>query len=282
MKEAYYYEKKENNFVQCHLCPHECKIKPGAVGLCRVRKNECGTLYSLNYGKISSYNFDPIEKKPLYHFYPGKTIFSIGTFGCNFNCDFCQNYTIAQQNPATLNISTEQIMDAVKSREDNIGIAYTYNEPTIFYEFMLDTAKEANKAGYKNVVVTNGFINKKPLEELLQYVDAMNIDLKAFNNKFYESICRGKRLPVMETIRRSYGKTHIEITLLLIDDENTDEKELNEMFKWIADIDKNIPLHISRYFPANRMANSPTKIVTIRKAKSIAKKYLNYVYIGNV
>jgi pyruvate formate lyase activating enzyme len=282
MKEAYYYEKKESNVVQCHLCPHECTIQPDGTGLCRVRKNVGGILFSLNYEQITGYGFDPIEKKPLYHFYPGRPIFSFGTFGCNFSCDFCQNWKIAQHTPPTNTATIEMLMEIVKSRDDNLGIAYTYNEPIIFYEFMLDTAKVVHELGYKNVVVTNGFIMAEPLDELLPYVDAFNIDLKAFNDNFYTKICKGKRAPVMETIKRVHGKAHMELTLLLIDGENTDVEELEEMFKWISEIDPDIPLHLSRYYPANRMTNPPTQIQTLMITQAIAEKYLNYVYIGNV
>lgn len=281
-KEAYYYEVKNDNLVQCHLCPHECTIEADNTGRCMVRKNINGKLITLNYGEITGYAFDPIEKKPLYHFYPGRQIFSFGTFGCNFSCDFCQNWLIAQKITPTRTVTVEQIMSTIKSQGDNLGVAYTYNEPTVSYEFMFDLARAVHKAGYKNVVVSNGFIAAEPLEALLPYIDAYNIDLKAFNDNFYKDICKGERLPVMETIKRVYGKAHMEITLLLIDGENTNEEELEEMFKWIASIDQDIPLHLSRYHPANRMDNSLTKISTLLNTQMIAKKYLNYVYLGNV
>jgi len=282
MKEAYYYEVKENDCVQCHLCPHECIIKPDGIGRCSVRKNTGGKLFSLNYGEITGYAFDPIEKKPLYHFYPGRPIFSFGTFGCNFSCDFCQNWHIAQANPNTQRVTIDQMMNTIKSSDENLGVAYTYNEPTIFYEFMFDLSKAVHEAGYKNVVVSNGYIMQEPLEALLPYIDAYNIDLKAFNDTFYKELCKGKRSPVMETIKRVHGKAHMEITLLLIDGENTNVEELEDMFKWISDIDKDIPIHLSRYHPANRMTNPPTEIQTLLTTQAIAKKYLNYVYLGNV
>jgi len=282
MMEAKYYEVKEDGYVQCHLCPNECTIKSGEMGRCRVRKNKDGKLFTLNYGKISGFGIDPIEKKPLYHFYPGRSIFSFGTFGCNFSCDFCQNWHMAQKMPPTQDVTIEQLVNTIEAQENNLGVAYTYNEPTIFYEFMFDLAKAVHEAGYKNVVVSNGYIMPEPLEALLPYIDAYNIDLKAFNDDFYKNICKGRRSPVMESIKRVYGKAHLEITLLLIDGENTNVDELEEMFKWIADIDPDIPIHLSRYHPANRMTNPPTEIQTMLTTQKLAKKHLNYVYLGNV
>lgn len=237
---------------------------------------------ALNYGELSSLAFDPVEKKPLRHFHPGQHILSIGSFGCNFSCDFCQNWQIAQIRPKTQFVTTEQLIGLMQSRPDNIGIAYTYNEPTVFYEYVLDTAKAVRDAGYKNVMVTNGYINPEPLKTLLQYVDAFNVDLKAFDEGFYHHICSGTLSPVMETIKAISGAAHIEITVLLIDGYNTDERLLEEMFRWLGGLDQDMPLHLTRYFPANRMKTPATQVETLKKAKVIAERYLNRVYLGNV
>lgn len=282
MREAYHFERQEHNIVLCTLCPHYCTIPEECYGRCRVRVNKDGTLYTLNYGEISAFGIDPIEKKPLRHFYPGQQIVSIGSFGCNLECDFCQNWSIAQEKPKTIQYTADDLLDEIKDAPNNIGIAYTYNEPTIFYEFMLDTAKKVYEAGYKNVMVSNGFINKEPLEALLPYIDAFNIDLKGFNDAFYHGICSGERLAVMETIERIVGVKHIEITLLLIDGLNTNPLELEALFRWVGKLDSKIPLHISRYFPAYKMDQPPTQIETLYEAKTLADQYLEHVYPGNV
>ncbi len=280
MLEARYYTREED-FVNCFLCPHNCKIKEGGVGICRVRKNIDGRLFSLNYETMTSYGYDPIEKKPLYHFYPGTSIFSFGTFGCNFNCDFCQNIAIVENVDMYMNTKIDDILKFAGAK-DSLGIAYTYNEPTIFYEFMYDTAKKAKERGLKNVMITNGFINKEPLKDILPLIDAMNIDLKSMENSYYKNFCGGSLSPVLDTIKRASGKTHIEITTLIIDDENSDEDEVYRLSKFIAGINKDIPLHLSKYYPSNRMTKAQTKTETLIGLRNIAKKNLNYVYIGNV
>jgi len=282
MKEAYYYVKHDNGSVQCHLCPHRCEIPPGKRGRCRVRLNNDGVLIAENYGEISGIAFDPIEKKPLRNFYPGHTILSIGSYGCNLSCDFCQNWRIAQEHPPTQTVGVDELIQRLKLREDNLGLAYTYNEPTVFYEFMLDTAKAVHEAGYKNVVVSNGFISKEPLLELLPYIDAFNIDLKAFEERFYKGVCGGRLGPVLDTIRRIVGHAHLELTVLLIDGENTDDQNLEKLFEWVASLDKDIPIHLSRYFPAYKRIDPPTEVETLQHAKKLAEKYLTTVYLGNV
>lgn len=281
MKEAKFYNKSDGDYVQCGLCPHMCKIANGKAGICRVRKNIDNTLFSLNYGKITSYAFDPIEKKPLYHFYPESEIFSIGSFGCNLACDFCQNWQIVYEDNISLNIEIEDIIHLAKAR-DSVGIAYTYNEPSIFYEFVLDISKMAKKENLKNVLITNGYINKEPMEELLPYIDAMNIDLKSIKDKFYQSHCKGHLEPVLKTIELCVGKAHIELTSLIIDDENASMEEIEELAKRVSQINKDIPLHLSKYFPNYKLQSPPTKDSTLIKARDIARKYLNYVYIGNL
>lgn len=281
MREAMYYRKLDKGDISCQLCPHYCRISRGEVGKCRVRQNIDGKLYSLNYGKISSYGYDRVEKKPLNHFHPGEIIFSIGSFGCNLSCKFCQNWQIAQRKPESIEISRGNILKLAKA-QNSIGIAYTYNEPSIWYEYVIDMANLVRKEGLVNVLVTNGFINPKPLERLLPYVDAMNIDLKSMSDKFYRDICNGRKDPVLDTIKNSVESTHVEVTTLLIEGRNTSKEEIEWIAKTIASIDKDIPLHLSRYFPAYNMKTPATSVDTMFRAKDIADRYLNYVYLGNI
>jgi pyruvate formate lyase activating enzyme len=282
MKEAKYYIKKENGLVKCNLCPHGCFIKNNEVGICRVRKNIDGVLYAISYGEISGYSLDPIEKKPIKNYKPGSYVFSFGSYGCNFECKFCQNYEIAHYNPNTLYFSPEELVNKAIKYKDSIGIAYTYNEPIVNFEYVLDCAKLAKKKGLDNILVTNGFICEEPFRELLKYIDAINIDLKAFNNKFYREICSGELNYVKENIKIAAKLTHLEITCLLIDDLNTDKIELEHMFKWISEIDNTIPIHLTRYFPRYKMKKPKTKVSTILETFSIASRYLKNVYLGNI
>ncbi len=279
--EAMYYEKKDDKVVICKLCPHGCTIKNQHVGICKVRKNIDGILVSLSYGKIASLAYDAIEKKPLYHFYPGSKILSIGSYGCNLDCDFCQNWEISQRKPMTLEMEDEDLLLVAKSR-GSIGIAYTYNEPTISFEYIFHISKLIKDRGLKNVLVTNGYINPEPLKELLPYIDAMNIDLKSINGDFYKKLCKGRLEPVMKTIELAAEYTHVEITNLIIDGLNSSEDEIDNLAKWISEIDKSIPLHLTKYYPAYNMDLPPTSYDTLMKAKEIAKRHLYYVYIGNV
>ncbi len=283
MKEAMYYKKIENDKVMCYLCPHHCKIAPGRVGTCKVRKNRNGKLYSINYGRVSSWAMDPIEKKPLYHFHPGSMIFSVGTIGCNFKCRFCQNWQIAHITKVPTNeISAEKLVAVAKRNRDNIGIAYTYNEPTIWYEYILECAKLAKDKGLKNVLITNGFIEKEPLQDILPYIDAMNIDVKAFSEDFYKNMASGRLAPVKQTVEKAQSQCHVEITTLIIPGMNDSDNEIQALSKWIASLRKDIPLHLTRYFPNYKLDIPPTPIEKIQKARDIAMKYLDYVYTGNV
>jgi len=286
MKEAMFYKliDKDKGIIKCLLCPKECLIKKGQLGFCRSRKNIDNKLYSLIYSKVSSYGFDPIEKKPLYHFCPGTSILSLGTVGCNFSCSFCQNWTISQ---GTIeNVSVEELSpeEAVQLALDNNspGIAYTYSEPLIWYEYVLDTAKLAKKNNLKNILVTNGFINQEPLLKLLPFIDALNIDLKSFRNSFYQKYCQGSLAPVLRTIEIAKSYSHIEITNLIIPGLNDQEEEIKGLVNWVASQGENIPLHFSRYFPCYKMNIEATPISTLYKARDIAQKKLKYVYIGNI
>jgi len=285
MKEAYLYDKLEDKKVRCKVCSHRCVILPEKTGICQVRKNIDGTLYSLVYEKVAGVAIDPMEKKPLYHFFPNTSILSIGTVGCNFKCDFCQNYHLSfATNIYGDNIKIEKLVN-LALEYDCIGIAYTYNEPTIFLEMVYDTAKLANKKGLRNVLVTNGFMTSEAIEFLHPLINAANIDLKSFDDDFYKKICKGKLNPVLDNIKLMHKKRiHIEITTLIIPDENDDDENLKKIANFIAKIDKNIVWHISRFFPCFKMADKNiTPIETLNKAKKIGEMAgLKYVYIGNV
>jgi len=279
--------KKEKDKIRCLACSHKCLISEGKTGICGVRKNIEDKLYLLVYGKVAAMNVDPIEKKPLYHFLPGTASFSIGTVGCNFRCDFCQNFEISQiSKRGTIygkEISPEEVVKrAIQTKCKSIS--YTYNEPAIFIEFVRDIAKIAKKKKLKNILVTNGYFSKESFDYIKDYVDAMNIDLKSFSEKFYIKYCGGKLKPVLDTIKRAHEKgIHIELTTLVIPGLNDSEKEFEEVAKFIASVDKNIPWHISRFFPMYKMIDKQiTPLETLRKAERIGKKYLNYVHVGNV
>lgn len=269
-----------NEVVKCELCPHYCKIPPGHYGKCHTRFNMDGQLFATNYGKVVSYAYDPIEKKPIHHYKNGSTIFSIGTFGCNFTCDFCQNHELVHFEGDVPSTQDSVLLKLAKDRE-SIGIAYTYNEPTVWYEYVLHMSQRVKAAGMDNILVTNGYINEEPMKTLLPYIDAMNIDLKAMRMGFYKNICGGDLEPVLKTIERCVGHTHIEITTLLIDGLNTSKDEIEALCKWIAALDPNIPLHLSRYFPNYKMTLPKTRLETLAMARDIAVKHLKNVHVGN-
>ena len=288
MHEAMFYEKSVENAVVCRLCPHNCKIKDGAMGVCKVRKNEESRLISKSYGIVSAIHLDPIEKKPLYHFYPGRDILSIGGVGCNLKCSFCQNWEISQKATDFIDsyksYTVEEIITEALKLSSNIGIAYTYNEPIVWFEFMLDLAKEAHRKKLKNVMVTNGYINEGPLSELIKYMDAFNVDLKAFNDYFYREITNSELKPVLNSIKQiSESGRHMEITNLVIPTLNDDEGDFRDMVRWMAvETGKDTALHISRYFPNYKMHIESTPRTTLDNFYKIAREYLNYVYLGNV
>lgn len=283
-RKARYWHKLKDGRVQCDLCQHGCKIKEGRSGLCQVRQNEQAVLYAVNYARVASLALDPIEKKPLYHFYPGENILSIGTMGCNLACGFCQNYSLAHGTPDYAAVSPENMVAMAEEARDlgSIGIAYTYSEPLMWYEYVLDCARLAHTRGLKNVLVTNGFINEKPLIELLPYIDAMNVDLKAFTEDFYRQHCRGRLHPVTRTLELCQGQTHLEVTTLLVTGINDSPEEIGQLARWLGSLDQNIVLHLSRYHPAYRFELPPTPVETIKKAREAASQYLEYVYVGNI
>lgn len=281
MKQAMYY-KAEGDAVKCFLCPHNCLIKQGKTGLCRVRRNEGGVLYTMNYGRITALNIDPIEKKPLYHFYPGSRILSVGSFGCNLKCSFCQNYSIAHGTPEWVEMSPRDLAGRAKSFGENLGIAYTYNEPSIWYEYVLDTARLVKEKGLRNILVTNGYIGSDALRELLPFIDAANIDVKAFSDGFYSNVCSGRLSPVLETVETMAGHCHVEVTTLVVEGLNSEPGEIDALARWLADIDRKIPLHLSRYYPAYHMERPATPLKVLEAAREAAREHLDYVYIGNV
>lgn len=288
MQEAQFYTKLENNIVRCDLCPWDCVLKPEQTGVCKVRSNEKGQLFTHVFNKVAAFGIDPIEKKPLYHFHPGKSILSIGEVGCNLHCSFCQNHRISQCFASEFNgfyeFDSKQIVEKALQTADNIGIAYTYNEPFTFYEFMLETAKLAQENGLKNVVVSNGYINPEPLKKLLPFIDAFNIDLKAFSEEFYQKQTKGKLGPVLETLEIiAASPAHLEITTLVIPGLNDDEFEFEKMVKWIAgNLGNEVPLHLSRYFPQHKINLPATSIKKLEALFELAKQHLQYVYLGNV
>jgi pyruvate formate lyase activating enzyme len=286
MKEAMFYEKKDDK-VQCLLCPHKCLIPEGKRGICGVRENKKGVLYSLIYGETSSICPDPIEKKPLYHFYPGSTALSFGTIGCNLRCRYCQNYSISQTKYGSYpleRITPEEIISKAKKYNCK-GIAWTYNEPTIWYEFTYDASKIAKEKNLYTVYVTNGYINEEPLKKIAKYLDAMNIDVKAFRDEFYKNVCSGNLEPVLKTVEtaKKFG-IHVELTYLIIPEYNDNEKEIKDFCRWTKNnVGSETPVHFSRFYPHYKMGDvAPTSMETMLKAYGIAKKELDYVYLGNV
>ncbi len=288
LHKAMFYEKLKKNYVRCDLCPNNCVLKENETGTCGVRQNIGGDLYSLVYNQPVSIHIDPIEKKPLYHFYPGTNILSIATVGCNLRCNFCQNWTISQTRPdetTAYQATPEQIIEMAKEY-DCQSIAFTYTEPTIFYEYMLDIAKLAKKEGLKTVLVTCGYINEKPLRELAKYIDAANIDLKGFSEEFYSTYTTGSLQPVLNTLQIAKEEgMFFEITNLVIPQANDDPVMIRAMCKWIKEnIGDEYPLHFSRFFPQYKLTNRPpTPVKTLEMAYDIAREEgMKYVYIGNV
>ena len=287
MKEALYYKKLKDKVVQCQLCPRNCVIKEGKRGDCRVRENQKGKLISLVYGRPCSVAVDPVEKKPLAHFLPGSKVYSIGTAGCNLHCKACFNWTTAQMNPEDVSSIDLKPADAVKQALEHgcKSIAYTYNDPIVFYEYVLDTAKLAKKKGLKNILVTNAFINKEPLERWCKVIDAVNVDLKGINNKFYRIYTKAWIEPVLESLRIfKRKKVWIEVTNLLIPGVNDSNEQITELCRGISSsLGGKTPLHFSRFFPYYKLKHlEETPIETLERAKEIGSKYLDYVYIGNL
>ena len=272
--------------IVCSLCPHHCRLAEGETGFCRARANEGGVIRCKNYGRLTSLALDPIEKKPLYHFHPGSFILSVGSFGCNLRCPFCQNHTIsmADAQSETQDVTPAGLAalarDLSRRPHGNLGVAFTYNEPLLSYEFILDTAPLLHEAGLFVVLVTNGMIAPAPLEALLPHVDAMNIDLKGWQPDFYHHL-GGDLATVKHTIRRAVRSCHVEVTTLIIPGQNDSERDLEEEARQLASLSPDLPLHISRYFPRWQEGTPATPVETIERLAAIAGKHLRYVYCGN-
>ena len=288
MKQALYFKKLKDKIVQCQLCPRFCKLKLDNIGDCRARRNIGGKLFSLVYGKAVSTNVDPIEKKPLFHFLPGTSVYSIGTTGCNLHCQHCQNWETSQGDVGEYPVKELPPEKVIEEAVNNgcKSIAFTYNEPTIFYEYALDTTKLAREKGLKSIIVSNGFINKEPLEKWCKYIDAANIDLKAFDDKFYRKITTAWLEPILESLKiLKKKKVWLEITYLVIPTLNDDFKKIEKMCEWIKDnLGADVPLHFNAFYPCyNLKYTKPTPVETLIKARDAALKAgLNYVFVGNV
>jgi pyruvate formate lyase activating enzyme len=281
-KECAYWQAADDR-VLCTLCPLNCRIAEGRAGACKVRVNHAGRLIATTYGRVSSAHLDPIEKKPLFHFYPGSVILSLGTLGCNLSCQFCQNWTISQEMSPTRALSAAQAVEMAAGEQGNIGIAFTYNEPVIWFEYVMETAALARERGLKNVMVTNGFANREPWVELLRYVDAVNVDVKSMRPEFYRRICRGKMEPVLENVRLAKeAGCWVEVTNLVVTNHNDAPEDFEKLTDWLDSIDPDIPLHFSRYHPDYKMTDPPTPLATLERAAEIARRKLRYVYVGNV
>jgi pyruvate formate lyase activating enzyme len=272
MKEAAFQEKLADGRVACHLCPHECRIKEKGFGICHTRQVQGGTLYAVNYAQVASMAYDPVEKKPLYHFYPGRTIFSMGGNGCNLGCLFCQNWEISQEVVPTCHLDPEKAVE-LGGQQGSIGIAYTYSEPLMWFEYVLDCAKIARQKGLKNVLVTNGYINPQPLDLLIPWIDALNLDIKSMKEDFYRKLCRGTLHPVLHTAEAASARCLVEITNLVIPTHNDSDEDFQQLVDWIAErLGPDTPLHFSRYFPHYKMEAPATELESLMRARRIAQE----------
>ena len=287
--QAVYAARGKGDYVRCLLCPVSCRIPPSASGACGGRENIDGELTPTNYAKVTSISLDPIEKKPLYHFYPGSTVLSLGTYGCNMNCTFCQNWQISH--PVEMgalplrDIQPREVVERVRGYRDRrcIGAAYTYSEPVVWYEYVRDTSLAVREAGSKNILVTNAYLRERPWRELLKSVDACNIDVKGFDPEFYREFCAGDLSIVKRNVEIAVeAGVHVEVTTLIVPNGTDDSGDLEALSDWLAQLDPGIPLHLSRYYPHYRMHRPPTPMKTLLRAHQIAAERLNYVYLGNV
>jgi pyruvate formate lyase activating enzyme len=285
-KEAILYEKLDG-MLNCHICNRRCIISNGKTGFCRMRQNDNGTMYSLNYASASSVAVDPIEKKPLFHFYPGSLSFSMGSIGCNFRCPYCQNWTISQAKMDEIGINDILPEDAIKLALENHcqSISWTYNEPTMWFEYTYESAKLAQKEDVKTVYVTNGYMSEEALDLISPYLDAANVDLKSMSDNFYQKLCQGRLEPVLENIQTMHDKgIHLELTNLVIPGCNDSAEDLKALVKFVADVGVEIPLHFTRFYPQYKMNETiPTPVETLEKAQNLATEAgIKYVYVGNV
>lgn len=282
IKAGAYAEKLGEGRIMCRLCPAHCRFREGRRGICGSRFMKDGKLVTDNYGELVTMAVDPIEKKPLYHFYPGSDIVSTGANGCNFRCLNCQNWSISQERVPTTYVDPERLVQAAR-QYDSIGVAFTYTEPMIWYEYIMDVAPLLHEAGLKVVLVSNGYVDPEPLEDLIPVIDAINVDLKGMRPEFYRRICKGKLQPILDNIRTlGNSDVHLEITNLIIPTLNDTEKDFRALVDFVADISDMIPLHLSAYRPDYRLDAPATPVATLRLARDIARRRLKYVYLGNV
>jgi pyruvate formate lyase activating enzyme len=280
-KEAAHYQKLAERRTECLLCPRHCVIEPSRRGDCRARWNDGGTLHALSYGRMVAIAVDPMEKKPLYHYYPGTPILSVGSWGCNLHCQFCQNHAISQTERDARRVDPGELVRLAREG-GSTGIAYTYNEPVVMFEFVMDCARAFRAQGLKNILVTNGFLEPKPWDELLSVVDAANVDIKGYEESFYRRLCKGELAPVLANVRRAAERVHLETTTLIIPGENDHPKVLDDLAKWLAgECGPGTPAHLSAYFPRYRMTRDATPRETLVKARDIFRKHLWHVYLGN-
>jgi len=282
MRAAAWWRPLENGQVACDLCPVECRLREGQTGPCATRSNHQGTMVPLHYGRIVSAAVDPVEKKPLYHFFPGRPILSVAAPGCNLHCMFCQNWNISQDGGARTEKTSPAELVAMARAEHSVGIAFTYSEPLVWFEFVKDTAEAFRAQGLKNVLVTNGYLKPAPLAELLPLIDAANVDLKSMDDLFYRKICKARLDPVLAAIRQFHAAgVHLEITNLLIPGHNDQDAQIAALVDFVADLGSDIPLHFSAYHPAWKLNAPPTPLATLLRARDLAGKKLKYVYLGN-
>lgn len=294
MHKALFWE-KEGQSVRCRLCPHQCLIPNGSSGICRVRHNHEGELYSLSWGIVPALALDPVEKKPFARFYPGSFILSAGFYGCNMRCLFCQNWSISQSGPPSPDgdpwsgagdiLSPQALVRTAldMKKHGNIGIAFTYSEPLVSIEYILEAAPLARKEGLRIAVVTNGYINAESLSVLLPHVDAFNIDLKAFTESFYRDLCGASLSPVLQTITAAHRRAHVELTTLVIPGHNDSEDEIDALASWIASLSADIPLHLNRHHPDYRMTDvPPVELDRLASLARTARTHLSCVHTGNI
>lgn len=286
MHEAEFW-KQEGDDARCELCPHRCLISKDRSGICDIRKNISGRLMAMTYGKVSSMSLDPMEKKPFYHFKPGKSVLSFGSVGCNLGCQHCQNFSISQAGPDSFllrDVPPEDVPKLVRSSGSN-GISWTYNEPTMWIEFVIDSGRLCKKQGMFTTFVSNGYMNEGPMRQLKGIVDAMNIDVKGFTEEFYKKICKAKLAPVLDSVKvaKELG-IHVELTYLIIPGKNDSKDELERFCEWSVAVDKDMPVHFSRFHPDYKMMDvPPTPTSTMERACAIAKeKGIRFAYVGNM
>lgn len=281
IKPAAYYHKVDQSTVVCDLCPADCRLIDGKTGICGSRFNRGGELFTDNYAELVTLAVDPIEKKPLYHFYPGTEILSTGPNCCNLGCLNCQNWSISQDKAPTIQFTPDRLVQAAIDHK-SLGVAFTYSEPMLWFEYIMDAAPLLHANGLKVVLVTNGYINPKPLADMISVTDAMNVDLKGMSEDFYKRICKGRLQPVLDNVRQiAESHVHLELTNLIIPGENDSDDQLAELIDFVASLSESIPLHFSAYHPDFKMENPATPESTLIRARQMAAKKLCYVYIGN-